>query len=130
MADDKKTYILELKNNQQRKITIPADWRLTFGPMAPGSRHNTGDPFLALRIYEGSNKENQRAMFTDVRSFRDASMPIQEKRTKTKHQRAYRDGKGGQKLVDIEGRVTEWINPDEPEEPEDEFMEAIEFNEE
>jgi len=69
-------------------IEIPDDWKMTFGPWSPRNRSDTprtyteGDnqrkPGWILRIYEG--KEQQRAVFTNVESFRDLSIPVFRKK--------------------------------------------------
>lgn len=75
-----RTYLLERKNGKHVRITIPAGWYMTFGPLTPGtSRQHWGrdEPgFLALRVYEA--KDKQRAVFTDIRSFRDTSILVEE----------------------------------------------------
>ena len=63
--------LLVTDNQGQFKITIPADWKVTFGT-AGGNRNGYDD--RELRIYESDKK--QRACFTGVRSFRDLSLPL------------------------------------------------------
>lgn len=117
MAD--KTYILECNGGKQRKVTVPEDWKVTFGPLIPGQQ---GAGTLALRFYEG--KEKQRAIFTDVRTFRDADIPVLEKITKTQSKRHTKNTPEGAKDFIVEARVTEWRDADNPEEhtPSDEFL--------
>jgi len=65
-------------------IEIPGDWKMTFGPWAPrsggaGPKAFTqavvqNQPGWILRVYE--TKEKQRAVFTNVESFRDLSIPV------------------------------------------------------
>ncbi len=75
-----KRFILECQNNVLRRIEIPASWKITFGPMIPGAieSHHKVRQTWALRIYE--TKEKQRAIFTDVLSFRDDSISIEQRR--------------------------------------------------
>lgn len=117
MAD--KTYILECKGGKQRKLVVPEEWKVTFGPLIPG-REGAGT--LALRFYEG--KDKQRAIFTDVSSFRDASIPLMEKVTKTQSKRHTKNTPEGAKDFIVEARVTEWRDPDDPDDcaPNDEFL--------
>ncbi len=122
MADDLKTYILELKNGNLRRVTVPADWKVTFGPLIPADRHSGGG-CLALRFYE--SKEKQRAIFTDVKSFRASDIPIEERVTKTQTKHMQKQTPEGVKDVLVEARVTEWRNPDDDQTPDDDFM-AIE----
>ena len=64
-----------------RRVTVPANWKLTFGSLVPYVQKANASPYgnhtLALRIYEGS-KENLRAVMTDVASFYDESIVVQE----------------------------------------------------
>jgi hypothetical protein len=108
-----KTFILELKNGNTRKITIPATWKLTFGQLVPHTLRDThgASSAVALRIYEGS-KENLRAVMTDVVAVRDASISVMEKRTTVQRKAAQRQTSQGAKDVVVEARVTEWIDPD------------------
>ena len=112
-ATTDKTYILELKDGDTRKITIPATWKLTFGNVVPyqGKEARHGEYRVALRIYEGS-KDNLRAVMTDVVSVRDASIQILEKRTKVQRQGTQKRTAQGMKDVIVEARVTEWVDPD------------------
>lgn len=115
-----KTYILELRNGKQRKLDVPEDWKVTFGPLIPGDRGGNGT--LALRFYEG--KDKQRAIFTDVASFRDASIPILEKFTKTQSKRHTKHTPEGAKDFVVEARMTGWRDPDAPDDEtaHDEFL--------
>lgn len=116
MAKDegKKTYICTLRNGELRKVTVPASWKTTFGPTAPFSGKNTDyNHGLALRFYEGSSKDNLRAVFTDVVAFRDASLEVQERRTEVKQEVVAMQGEGGHKSATVEARITTWVNPDD-----------------
>lgn len=114
----RRTFILELANGNTRKITVPGNWKLTYGQIVPfenrGQRPGPRADF-ALRLYEGS-KENLRAVMTDVVSIRDATIEISEKRTQVKRQAAQKHTSKGMKDVVVEARVTEWVNPDKEDE--------------
>jgi hypothetical protein len=73
----KRTLLIEGHNGKFR-ITIPADWKVTFGAFQQGggNKYDTGDRSAALRIYESESM--QRACFRDVRSFRDLSIPLEK----------------------------------------------------
>lgn len=109
-----KTYILELKDGNTRQIVIPSHWKMTFGNVVPyaGKDARHGEYRVALRLYEG-NKENLRAVMTDVVSIRDKSIAILEKRTQVQRQGTQKRTPQGMKDVIVEARVTEWIDPDE-----------------
>lgn len=125
-----KTYILNLRNGDTRKVSVPATWTLTFGPTIPYAGKNTGvSNGTALRFYEGSGKDKLRACFTDVEAFRDSALPIQERRTTIQRQTVQKAARGGMRNMDVEARVTEWVNPDEVDDESDkpnEFLSMIE----
>jgi len=115
--EPKRTYLLELKNGGQRKLTVPAGWKVTFGPTVPferkGSAGYRGDEGTwALRLYEKGDR--LRAIFTDVRSFRDLSISVEEKRIRTKRQTIEKASSKGGKAVVAEAKIEEWVNPDDP----------------
>lgn len=116
-----KILLLELKGNKKKKIIIPENWKVTFGPLVPGSKGGyNGHSGLALRIYESPTK--QRAVFTDVVSFRDLSIPVEEEVLKIHQQKAYKDTPEGRKDFTVEAQVREWRNADDQHEPDEEFL--------
>lgn len=71
-TDDPDIRTYEIKQGSDRfRIDIPANFKVTFGPLTPGSKFGGGQ--YALRVYESETK--QRAVFVDVSSFRDLSIP-------------------------------------------------------
>lgn len=128
MTTETKTYVLSLSNNRQKRITVPANWKVTFGPLVPGGRYEGGQG-LALRFY--ASKDDQRAVFTKVEEFRDTSIPILERVTKTQKRRSQKDTPEGKKDFIVEARITEWNDPDAPDElPADEFLSLPDGNDE
>jgi hypothetical protein len=67
-----KTYLIE-RSGETIQIDIPEDWKVTYGPVTPGSKGSYGGDY-ALRIYETDTK--QRAIFTQVKAFRDLAIPV------------------------------------------------------
>lgn len=78
-----RTYEIEHNDGTRRHVKVPSDWKVTFGPSVVGynkksnifSPHNasrTKTVPLAIRFYE--SKEHQRAIYTDVISFKDLSI--------------------------------------------------------
>jgi hypothetical protein len=59
---------------------------------------------------------------TNVKSFRDESIVIEEKRTSVKQQVLRKQTPAGEKEVIVEARVEEWVNPDKPVEAGPEFF--------
>lgn len=69
-----RTYEVVTKDGAFR-IDVPAGSRITFGPVVSvAGKPSYGDGGMSLRIWEG--KELQRALFLNVLSFRDCSMPM------------------------------------------------------
>lgn len=69
MKEEMTRYLVHYGGKQQDEIIeVPASWKITFGPLCPGGRHNNGSSMMAIRLYE--TKEKQRAVFTGVKSFR------------------------------------------------------------
>lgn len=108
-----RTYLLELKNGEQRKMTFPAHWKLTFGNVLPyqGKDNRPQEYRIALRVY-GDSKEDLRAVLMDVVAFRDASIAVQERRTSIQRKGAKVQTEHGSKDVIYEAKMTEWVNPD------------------
>lgn len=122
MTEEKemKTYHVEFKNGNEKRIIVPADWKVTFGPCVAG-RNNGPNKFempMALRFYEPPGKENQRAIFIDVASFRDMSIEITEKKVVEQEEIGYVERQGKRKATTFRATTAEWINPDEDEDPE------------
>ena len=115
MADEKdeKTYHVKFKNGDEKRITVPADWKVTFGPCVVKDRNTPRDHEmpLALRFYENSDK--QRAIFTNVESFRDMSINIVEKKVNVKEKEGYMECDGMRKATTFRAQTTEWVDPDD-----------------
>jgi hypothetical protein len=74
------TRIIEFKQNHDTfRVEVEDKYRFTFGPFAPGAKAGYGGADLALRIYEGANKDNQVAVFRGVESVRDLSVKLFKK---------------------------------------------------
>lgn len=116
-TEEMTTFLLETKNGQQRKVEVPSTWRVTFGPTVPFERKGGGgrysDELWALRFYDG---KELKAIFTDVRSFRDMSISIQEKMIKVQRQTFNKEGSKGGKAVVAEAKIETWVDPDNPDE--------------
>ena len=111
-----KTYILELKNGNTRKITVPSTWKMTYGSVVPytakaAASQQGARADYALRLYEG-NKDNLRAVYTDVVAIRDASIQTVERRTSVQRKKVQKMTDQGLKDFHVEARMTEWVDPD------------------
>lgn len=127
-ATGNRTYILNLKNGDERKITFPAHWKLTFGNVLPyqgKDQRNQVEHRIALRIY-GDSKEDLRGVMLDVVSFRDAGIGILEKRTSVQRKGATLRTEHGAKDVIYEARMTEWVDPDKEDSSGKEAYQALE----
>lgn len=72
------TEYLIYRENEVLKVAVPAEWKVTFGYINPSDagrpNFQRGDGGYALRFYE--TKDKQRAIFTDVKSFRDMGIEV------------------------------------------------------
>lgn len=112
--DEVTTYFLSMRDGTKQKITCPTKWKITFGPLVPGSKDGNlnGSGATSLRFYDGTH---QKAVFTGVESFRDMSIGIEVEVEKVQQETFYKDAEDGEKKqVIVEGRTREWINPDAP----------------
>lgn len=68
--EDVRTYEVVATHGRFR-LSVPASWKVTYGPIlgTKGAMHG-----MTLRFYE--NETRQRALFTDVLSFRDTSISM------------------------------------------------------
>lgn len=109
------TYLLEMKDGSRKKLTVPSSWKLSFGPLVPGSKDGNynSSGALVLRIWEGS-KDNQRAVITGVTAFRDMSLPVMDEITQVHEEVLAKQTDQGEKQFIVRGEVKEWVNPDEP----------------
>jgi hypothetical protein len=102
------TYMIEFAGGKQKRVTVPAEWKVTFGPLAPGSKgyENNGEKGLCLRMYE--NQSQQRAVFTKVASFRDMSIHVEERVVHRRNERAQRETPNGVKDFVVQAEYAEW----------------------
>lgn len=108
-----KTYLITHDNGNETKISVPASWKVTFGPAARGNNAGKSHSVmpLALRFYEDETR--QRAIFTDVKSFRDLSIPVFVKKKSTQEKHGFMECEGSKKATIFTVETSEWINPDE-----------------
>lgn len=113
MSEEMKTYIVKHEDGTERKITVPESWKVTFGPAVKGNHGNKYEKFkmpMCLRFYESDTK--QRAIFTDVVSFRDSSISIEEKKTSIQEKDGFVECDGIKKRTTFQAKTTEWVDPD------------------
>lgn len=129
-ADERQTYIVVTKKNGRQRITVPGDWKVTFGPVAPGSKGGgyNGQTGLCLRFYESDTK--QRACFVDVVEFRRVDIAVEQYVTRTEAQTVYKDTPEGRKQFVVEANISEWRDPDEIYQPQEEFRALPQFDDE
>jgi hypothetical protein len=100
---DTRTYEI-VQSHERFRIDVPANWKVTFGPLAPGSKYGGG---YALRLYESETK--QRAVFVDVTSFRDLSIPYRKYVKNTKARDAFDKNSQGEVSSSIREHSDEWV---------------------
>jgi hypothetical protein len=66
------SYLVQRGGASDFVIQVAANWKLTFGAVNP-SGQSMGRDLHCLRVWEG---EKLRAVFCDVRGFRDLSLPL------------------------------------------------------
>ena len=94
MPEETRTLLIETVR-EELQLEVPAKWKITFGALQPGQSQSYGRDTngTVLRIYE-SDKQ-QRAVFRDVLSFRDLSMPLKRRVVTTKeNKKGKHDSKG------------------------------------
>ncbi len=104
------TIIMGCKNGSLRRVTFPANWKITFGSVNPGGKvYDPANHGLCLRLYE--NKDKQRAVFTDVMWFRDEALPVTERVTRKRTKRIGKHGTKNDNVVVAEMREHKWVDP-------------------
>lgn len=118
MSEEMKTIVMETIGGKKRRVVVPAKCKVTFGAVCPGSSGQkdgsgySGRYGWCLRVYE--TKDRYLAVFTDVVSFREESVKVQERITRSKAKRVHDAGPDGRQEAVVEARVTEWVDPDDP----------------
>lgn len=117
-----KTLILEMNKGNDRKVVIPADWTITFGPIGVGARHD-GNSTHVLRLYEDAGKKKLKAVFRNITAFHEEGIDILEKVVRKKNKQFVKKGSKGEQVYAAEVRQTMWRNPyaDEPDAEGDDF---------
>lgn len=117
---EKKTLILEMNGNKDRKIIIPADWTITFGPIGVGAR-NDGNSAHVLRLYEDAGKKQLKAVFRNIVAFHEEGITILEKVVRKKNKTFKKAGSNGDQTYSAEVRRTSWMDPYADEQEDDDF---------
>lgn len=94
--------------SKKRKVTIPKNYDLTFGPFVPGGGKVDGTK--ALRIY--NERDQVMACFTDVDSFFEESLDISKLVIKEEEQILRKETEHGAKNVAVKATVEEWVPED------------------
>ena len=109
-----KTLILEMSKGAERRLTIPADWTITFGPVAIGAKYSSNDGSAnVLRLYEDVGRKHLKAVFKDVRAFFEEGIQIVERKTETK-QKTYQqmnEKTGKMEAYQASVKRKTWVNP-------------------
>jgi hypothetical protein len=111
---DTKTLVLEMSKGPERRLTIPADWVITFGPVAIGQKYSPHDGSAnVLRLYEDASKKQLKAVFKDVRAFFEEGIQIVERRTATKKKtyNQFNEQTGKMEAYQAEVKRKTWVDP-------------------
>ncbi len=128
MANEMIQYEIE-KEDETVRVSVPADWKVTFGPVAVGRNINgpfrSGNGSMALCFYE--NETKQRAIFTGVKSFRDTSLAIKRRVEVTQGEDKYTfDNHGNKQMVEQAAKQIFWQDVDvDPIEPDQSVAEQL-----
>ena len=120
MTEEKKiTYLIEKEDGTRMTIKIPESWKVTFGPATKGGNRGLGAGTnlkmpMALRFYENDTK--QRAIFTDVVSFRDMSIPVEVEKTDIREKDGFTEVDGDRRRTTFQVKEKRWVNPDKVDE--------------
>lgn len=111
--EERRTYLIVHIDGTRRKITIPANWKVTFGPAVKGGNYAPGSgprPVMpmALRFYEHDTM--QRAIFTDVQNFRDLSIPVEVEKVSHQEKDGFTEVDGVRKRTSFQVQTKEWVN--------------------
>lgn len=98
--------LVVLQGGVRRKVSgIPANAKITYGPVSPGSRDYNGGA-NALRIYTTTN--NQLAVFVNVVEFRDLSLTVLEQKVEKKAKSESENGPKGAKRAEESETIITW----------------------
>jgi hypothetical protein len=96
-------------------IEVPASWRPTFSAVNPGKGAFSGAELHCMRLWEG---EKLRAVYCDVRGFRDLSIPMARKvQSETRAASWTQDSSGNFKGTDERQIEKSTWTPDDIEDP-------------
>ena len=104
--DDKervvRVLIVYLGGGTEKKVEIPNDSKITFGPALPGIRKNGdygGPSEYALRVYKGATeKAGLLAVFTGVREFRENTIKVSTLVVREKGEEMWKSDENGYEI--------------------------------
>jgi hypothetical protein len=95
-----------LKGGKRRRVSnIPANAKITYGPVSPGSRY-PDEQQNALRIY--TSQQNQLAVFVGVEKFRDLSIVVQEQKALPRVRNSPTGGSNGRTAAHEFDKTDNW----------------------
>lgn len=92
------------------RMEIDESWKVTYGPVSQGKGYGSEN---ALRIYEDAAKERQRAVFTNVISFRDLSIPVQRLVIRERGKEKWSVDENGRRRISSTQYETKWVPEDQ-----------------
>lgn len=106
---------LILQQGGEFVIELPAEYKLTFGAVNPGGGAVSGRDLHCLRVYDGPNTKTShlRAVYCDVRGFRDLSIPLARKVQKETGSSSWTmDSEGGFEATRKRELESTWEDPE------------------
>lgn len=112
-APETRTLIVNSKGGEVRRIVIPKDWTLTYGPVVVGAsrQDHGGQSPNVLRIYSDAGKKNLMAVFRNVEDLMDEAVELRVKVTKAKTKSFVREEANGQQVYNAVIKKTTWRDP-------------------
>lgn len=106
---------LVLQAGSEFIVELKASWKVTFGAVNPGAPPH-GRDLHCVRVWEG---EKLRAVFCDVRGFRDLSIPLARKVSKETGSASWTMDSEGNFEGNTERQLETHFAADDPEPPRD-----------
>lgn len=116
-AETKSLYIKMYDGRDVIVDDIPADAKITFGPLVPGSRQEQRP---VLRIYQ--SEKVQLACFQNVQEFRELSLSVKRRYFDSSIVKEVTDSRGNTKSVVNSSVKTDWEDITKDERPDLEYL--------
>jgi hypothetical protein len=114
--EETQTYICKMRDGGLKKVTVPAEWNITYGQIVPqtGKKPYGGGQQTAygLRFYKGAKTTGKcMAVIGGVVEFWPDGISIEEQVVETKRKTYGEDAPEGFRHKTVEARVVSWRSP-------------------